>query len=149
MRERSKLMKKYTDTELLETLLPMLNYSISISSRENVVSVLDMVNFEILENSGRNVDKDFVVALQNRIDKLAKKTRVEATNVIFDKDGNIECNNDCCGDCEEATYSSKEYHELKTECIEKDHEIYKLRRTVEALEYLIYNCIPKDDRRAG
>ena len=73
-------MKKYTDTELLETLLPMLNYSISISSRENVVSVLDMVDFEILENSGRNVDKDFVVALQNRIDKLANQTRAKATN---------------------------------------------------------------------
>lgn len=58
----------------------------------------------------------------------------------------IECNNPCCGDCE-ATYSSREYNELEKECIEKDHEITLLKRKVEALEYLIYNCIPKDDRR--
>lgn len=57
-----------------------------------------------------------------------------------------ECNNRW-GDCVEATYSSKEYYKLKKECIEKDHEIFLLKRKVEALEYLIYNCIPKDDRR--
>lgn len=55
----------------------------------------------------------------------------------------------CCDYAEEATYSSREYHELKKECIEKDHEIFLLKRKVEALEYLIYNCIPKDDRRVG
>ena len=64
-----------------------------------------------------------------------------------------ECQDSCadsmCCDCEEQTYSSKEYYDLKTECIEKDHEITLLKRKVEALEYLIYNCIPKDDRRAG
>lgn len=137
-------MKKYTDIELLEKVLPMVRYSIdNYGDKDN-----DIVDIKILESiNSYAVNKSFVVALQNRINELAKKTRVEATNVIFDKDENIECNNDCCGDCEEATYSSKEYHELKTECIEKDHEIYKLRRTVEALEYLIYNCIPKDDRR--
>lgn len=56
----------------------------------------------------------------------------------------------CCdyAEVEEATYSSKEYHDLKKECIEKDHEIFLLKRKVEALEYLIYNCIPKADRRA-
>ena len=61
-----------------------------------------------------------------------------------------ECQDSCadsmCGECE-ATYSSKEYYELKKECIEKDHKIFLLQRKVEALEYLIYNCIPKDDRR--
>lgn len=57
--------------------------------------------------------------------------------------------NDCCQDaCCEATYSSKEYHKVIKECIEKDHEIFLLKRTVEALEYALYNCIPKDDRRA-
>lgn len=137
-------MKKYTDIELLEKVLPMLRYSINnYGDKDN-----DIVDIKILESiNSYAVNKSFVVALQNRINELAKKTRVEATNIIFDKDENIGCNNDCCGDCKEQTYSSKEYYELKTECIEKDHEIYKLRRTVEALEYLIYNCIPKDDRR--
>ena len=136
-------MKKYTDIELLEKVLPMVRYSVNFGDKDN-----DIVDIKILESiNSYAVNKSFVVALQNRINELAKKTRVEATNIIFDKDENIGCNNDCCGECEEAAYLSKEYHDLKTECIEKDHEIYKLRRTVEALEYLIYNCIPKDDRR--
>lgn len=63
------------------------------------------------------------------------------------EDKDIGCTNHCCGDCAEATYSSREYYELKKEIVEKDHEIWKLKRTIEALEYLIYNCIPKDDRR--
>lgn len=126
-------MKKSTDTELLETLLSILGYSI--------------------DYCGGN--------------ELAKKTRVEATNSVDDSgDKDIGCcrSEDCCpnedacedkdigctnrcGDCAEATYSSREYYELKKEIVEKDHEIWKLKRTIEALEYLIYNCIPKDDRR--
>lgn len=139
-------MKKYTDIELLEKVLPMLRYSINnYGDKDN-----DIVDIKILESiNSYAVNKSFVVALQNRINELAKKTRVEATNIIFDKDENIGYNNDCCGDYEEATYSSREYYDLKKECIEKDHDIFLLKRKVEALEYLIYNCIPKDDRRAG
>lgn len=134
-------MKKYTDIELLEKVLPMMRYS--IDNKDN-----DIVDIKVLEsNNSYAVNKSFVVALQNRINELAKKTRVEATNVIVDKDENIGCNNHRWGDCAEQTYSSKEYYELKKECIEKDHEIFLLKRKVEALEYLIYNCIPKDDRR--
>lgn len=62
-----------------------------------------------------------------------------------------ECQDSCadsiCCDAEQ-TYSSKEYYYLMEAFIEKDHEISLLKRKVEALEYLIYNCIPKDDRRA-
>lgn len=155
-------MKKYTDIELLEKVLPMVRYSINnYGDKDN-----DIVDIKILEsNNSYAVNKSFVVALQNRMNELAKKTRVEATNIIVDEDtacsdanGNKDVNSDECqyscagsrwGDCEEATYSSREYHELKKECIEKDHDIFLLKRKVEALEYLIYNCIPKDDRRAG
>ena len=133
-------MKKYTDTELLETLLPMLYYSISTST------IGDTVDFEILERTFCGIQKDFVVALQDRINELAKKARVEATNIVVDKDEDIGCTN---RDCAERTYSSKEYYSLMKECIEKDHEIFLLKRKVEALEYLIYACIPPDDRRAG
>lgn len=59
----------------------------------------------------------------------------------------IECNNPRRGDCE-ATYSSREYYELKKECSEKDHEITLLKRKVEALENLIWAYISPDDRRA-
>lgn len=173
-------MRKYTDTELLEKVLPMLRYSIDYcGDKDN-----DIIDIKILESiNSRAVNKSFVVALQNRINELAKKTRVESTNLIVDEedtecvekcnaeDKDIGCcpSEDACedtdarcvsideegvertnrrwGDCVEATYSSKEYYELKKECMKKDHEINKLRKTVEALEYLIYNCIPKDDRR--
>lgn len=172
-------MKKYTDTELLEKVLPMLRYSIdNYGDKDN-----DIVGIKILEsNYSYAVNKSFVVALQNRVNELAKKTRVEATNTIVgetivgedkymcedavceDTERIEKCNDEdkdigCCpsediehtnrrwGDCEERTYSSKEYYELRGELSEKDHEIWKLKRTIEALEYLIYNCIPKDDRR--
>lgn len=62
-------MKKYTDTELLETLLPMLYYSISTST------IGDTVDFGILERTCCGIQKDFVVALQDRINELAKKAR--------------------------------------------------------------------------
>lgn len=153
--------KEYTDTELLEKVLPMVRYSVNFGDKDN-----DIIDIKILESINvYAVNRSFVVALQNRINELAKKTRVESTNLIVDKNtacsdanGNKDVNGDecqdCCADsmccdCEEATYSSKEYYDLKKECIEKDHEIFLLKRKVEALEYLIYNCIPKDDRRAG
>lgn len=62
------------------------------------------------------------------------------------EDKDIGCTN---RDCAERTYSSREYYELMEESLKKDHEIILLKRKVEALEYLIYACIPPDDRRAG
>lgn len=147
-------MKKYTDTELLEKVLRMLRYSVDNWGDEDT----DIIDIKILEsNNSYAVNKSFVVALQDRINELAKKTKVEATNIIVGEDKDIGCcpsedigcTNRRWGDCEERTYSSREYHELKKEIIEKDHEIILLKRKVEALEYLIYACIPPDDRKAG
>lgn len=70
-------MKKYTDTELLETLLPMLNYS--TITRADGGSILDTVDFRILE-SNEFVSKSFVIALQNRMNELANKIQVEIAN---------------------------------------------------------------------
>lgn len=70
-------MKKYTDTELLETLLPMLNYS--TITRADGGSILDTVDFRILE-SNDFVSKSFIVALQNRMNELANKIQVEMAN---------------------------------------------------------------------
>ena len=89
-------MKKYTDTELLETLLPILNYS--IITRVDAVSVLDTVDFRILE-SNDFVSKSFVVALQNRINELANKTKVEVTNIAVDKAEDM-CEDVVCEDTE-------------------------------------------------
>lgn len=137
--------KEYTDTELLEKLLTKLNYSTITSELK------DEVDFIINESFYKGVEKEFVGALQKKINELRKKA-TDCSDANDNEDVNDdECQDACadsmCCDYAERTYSSKEYYELKKECVEKDHEIWKLKRTVEALEYLIYNCIPKDDRR--
>lgn len=143
-------MKEYTDTELLEKVLPMLRYSIDNWGDKDT----DIIDIKILEsNNSYARNKSFVIALQNRINELAKKTRVEATNIIVDEDEDIRCcipSEDTCEDaCDNRNTRECDIKESdwQRECIEKDHEIWKLKRTIEALEYLIYNCIPKDDRR--
>ena len=136
---------KYTDTELLNVLLPMLHFYTKTYKDDP-----DLVEFQILKGPICFCRKEFITALQKRINELTKMADARVTDTNADDSSSSEICADTCIDyseCEEATYSSKEYYDLKTECIEKDHEIYKLRRTVEALEYLIYNCIPKDDRR--
>lgn len=60
-------MKKYTDTELLEKLLPMLKYSVVR------LNLTDTVDLRIFESWYRGIDTDFVVALQNRIINLQKR----------------------------------------------------------------------------
>ena len=69
-------MKKYTDTELLETLLPMLHYCIDIHD------IGDIIKFRILESTCHGIKKDFVVALQNRINEFTKKAKIKATALI-------------------------------------------------------------------
>ena len=136
---------KYTDTELLNVLLPMLHFYTKTYKDDP-----NLVEFQILKGPFCYCRKEFITALQKRINELTKMADARVTDTNADDSSSSEICADTCidyGDCEEQTYSSKEYYDLKTECIEKDHEIYKLRRTVEALEYLIYNCIPKDDRR--
>ena len=136
---------KYTDTELLNVVLPMLHFYTKTYKDDP-----DLVEFQILKGPICYCRREFITALQKRINELAKMANARVTDTNADDSSSSEICEDIgvdCYDCEEATYSSREYHELKKECIEKDHEIYKLRRTVEALEYLIYNCIPKDDRR--
>lgn len=132
---------KYTDTGLLNILLPMLHFYTK-TDRDHP----DLVEFQILKGPICYCRKEFITAVQKKINELTKMADVRVTDTNTDDSSSSEIYENY-GDCEEQTYSSKEYYELKTECIEKDHEIYKLRRTVEALEYLIYNCIPKDDRR--
>lgn len=132
---------KYTDTGLLNILLPMLHFYTK-TDRDHP----DLVEFQILKGPICYCRKEFITVVQKRINELTKMADVRVTDTNTDDSSSSEIYENY-GDCEEQTYSSKEYYDLKTECIEKDHEIYKLRRTVEALEYLIYNCIPKDDRR--
>lgn len=144
-------MKKYTNDYLLEKILPMLRYSIDdCGDKDN-----DIVDIKILESNSYPVNKSFVTALQNRINGLVKKTKVEATNIIIDKDEDIGCcipSEDTCEDtCDNRNTRECDIEEpdWKRKYIEQCHETWKLERTIEALEYLIYNCILKDDRRAG
>ena len=97
----------------------------------------------------------FIVGLLTEQKGMSDNISEEDTD-CSDANGNEDVNDsecqDSCADsicCDaEQTYSSKEYYYLMEAFIEKDHEITLLKRKVEALEYLIYNCIPKDDRRA-
>ena len=139
--------KEYTDTELLEKLLTKLNYSTITSELK------DEVDFIIDESFYKGVEKEFVDALQKRINELRKKA-TDCSDANGNEDANDgECQDSCvdsmCCDCSEQTYSSREYYELIKEGLKKDHEITLLKRKVEALDYLIYACIPSDDRKAG
>ena len=169
-------MKKfiYTDDDLLKFLLEQIKF-IDVHADESDTNKI--VSTTIIYKNGSETDcklpRNLIDYLSDRINDLFHKQdrdiiddkdsflRIEGENNDFpDKcsDANdnedvndSECQDSCadsmCCDCVEATYSSKEYYDLKKECIEKDHEIFLLKRKVEALEYLIYNCIPKDDRR--
>lgn len=69
-------MKKYTDTELLEKLLPMLKYSVVR------LNLTDTVDLRIFETWYRGIDTDFVVALQNRIINLQKRRNKKWKNFV-------------------------------------------------------------------
>lgn len=169
-------MKKfiYTDDDLLKFLLGQIK-AIQVDAEES--STDKIVSATIIYKNGSETDcrlpRNLIDYLSDRIHDLFKKDEPIATDIYSflhfkeenmapsnkcsDANGNedvndSECQDSCadsmCCDCAEQTYSSKEYYELKKECIEKDHEITLLKRKVEVLEYLIYNCIPKDDRRA-
>ena len=168
-------MKKfiYTDDDLLKFLLGQIKV-IQVDAEES--STTKIVSATIIYKNGSEIDcklpRKLIDYLMDRLNGLFHKrardiTPEKDTFVWLDEENNDlsdkcsdandnedandgECQDSCadsmCGECE-ATYSSKEYHELKKECVEKDHEIFLLKRKVEALEYLIYNYIPKDDRR--
>lgn len=158
-------MKKfiYTDDDLLKFLLSQIK-TIDVDVKESDTD--EIVSTTIFYKNGSKTDyklpRKLIDYLSDRVNGLFHKPD---TRIIYDKDlfsrfeeENInelaknnedDCCQDACIDCKEQTYSSKEYYELKKEVIEKDHEIFLLKRKVEALEYLIYNCIPKDDRRTN
>ena len=168
-------MKKfiYTDDDLVEFLLRQIK-AIDIDAKESGTNKI--VSATIIYKNGSETDcklpRNFIDYLLDRIHDLLKKDEHIATDIYSslrfkeenmapsnkcsDANGNEDVNDsecqDSCADsicCDaEQTYSSKEYYYLMEAFIEKDHEITLLKRKVEALEYLIYNCIPKDDRRA-
>lgn len=168
-------MKKfiYTDDDLLKFLLRQIKF-IDVDAEES--STDEIVSATIIYKNGGETDcrlpRKLIDYLSDRIHGLFKKDEPIATdtysslrfkeenmapsNKCSDANGNKDVKDDECQDscadsicCDaEQTYSSKEYYYLMEAFIEKDHEITLLKRKVEALEYLIYNCIPKDDRRA-
>lgn len=87
--------------------------------------------------------------------KIIQKELENATLVIDDKNKSIDendlkeeksqadipcCDTSCCDKdmCVEPNW--------KEECINLQHELYKAKRTIEGLEYALYNCIPYHDR---
>ena len=168
----------YTDDDLLRFLLKQIK-TIQIDAKESdkdkIVSAT--IIYKNGGKTDYRLPRQFIDYLMDRLNGLFhKRTRditddkdsflwfEEENNDLPDKCSDVDDNGDvnddkcpdpdacadsmCC-DCAERTYSFKEYYDLMEESLKKDHEIWKLKRTVEALEYLIYNCIPKDDRRAS
>lgn len=117
-------MKKYTDTELLEAILPMLHYTVITCNLPGTV------DFKISENICRYVDKDFVVALENRVNNLlltiANKITVKGENSTADE--NTEYND-----------GYKEEQKMNGTCMPtEDNRDYKeeYRKTVEENRHL-------------
>lgn len=117
-------MKKYTDTELLEALLPMLHYTVITCNLPGTV------DFKIFETICRYVDKDFTVALQNRLNNLlqniANKVTVKGENSTADK--NTEYNDDykedrkMNGSCM-PTEDNRDYKEEYRKTVEENHHL--------------------------
>lgn len=171
-------MKKfiYTDDDLLKFLLGQIK-AIQVDAEES--SIAKIVSATIIYKNGSETDcklpRKLIDYLMDRLNGLFHKRARDITpekdtfvwldeenSDLSDKcsdandneganDGECQdsCANSACCDCAERTYSSKEYYDLMKESLKKDHEIILLKRKVEALEYLIYACIPPDDRRAG
>lgn len=147
-------MKKfiYTDDDLLKFLLRQIKV-IDVDAEES--DKAKIVSATIIYKNGGETDcklpRKLIDYLSDRIKDLFPKQDMRITDdkdsfLCFEEDDKVlldECSdanvNNCRCDMEEPDW--------KARCIETEHENWILQRKVEALEYLIYNCIPKDDRR--
>lgn len=126
-------MKKYTDTELLETLLPMLNYS--ITTRADAGSILDTVDFTILE-SNDFVSKSFVIALQDRMDKLANKIQAAITNNTVKYNNDYKEKQEVNGTCMPVE-DNRNYKEEYRKMVKENHRLKILiELLLEEIDYL-------------
>lgn len=147
-------MKKfiYTDDDLLKFLLRQIKV-IDVHAEES--DKAKIVSTTIIYKNGGETDcklpRELIDYLSDRIKDLFPKQDMRITDdkdsfLCFEEGDKVlldECSdanvNNCQCDMEEPDW--------KARCIETEHENWILQRKVEALEYLIYNCIPKDDRR--
>ena len=168
--------KEYTDDDLLKFLLEQIK-TMQVDAKESDTD--EIVSATIIYKNGGETDcklpRRLIDYLMDRLNGLFHKRTRDITDekdtfLWLDEENNDfpdkcsdaddnedandgECQDSCadsvCCSCAEGTYSSREYYELVKEGLKKDHEIILLKRKVEALKYLIYACIPPDDRRAG
>lgn len=130
-------MKKYTDTELLEILLPMLSYLINYSTitGSDGGSILDTVDFRILE-SNNFVSKSFVVALQNRMNKLAKKIQVEIANNTAEHNDDYKKEQEVNRACMPVE-DNRDYKEEYRKMVKENHRLKVLiELLLEEIDYL-------------
>ena len=144
--------KEYTDDDLLKFLLNQIKI-IQVDAREDDTDKI--VSATIFYKNGGETDcklpRKLIDYLLDRLDGLFHKHARHITDdkdsflwfeeenkVLSDKYSDANKNN-CQCDIKEPDWKAK--------CIETEHENWILQRKIEALEYLIYNCIPKDDRK--
>ena len=144
--------KEYTDDDLLKFLLNQIKV-IQVDAEES--DKTKIVSATIIYKNGGETDcklpRKLIDYLSDRIKDLFPKQDMRITDdkdsfLCFEEGDKVlldECSdaneNNCQCDIKEPDWKAK--------CIETEHENWILQRKVEALEYLIYNCIPKDDRR--
>ena len=147
-------MKKfiYTDDDLLKFLLEQIKF-IDVHAEED--STDKIVSTTIIYRNGSETDcklpRKLIDYLSVRIHDLFKKdeSKNKDSFLWLDEENNAPSNHlDKCSDAD-VNNCQCDIKELdwQARCIEAEHENWILQRKVEALEYLIYNCIPKDDRR--
>lgn len=149
-----KITEEYTDDDLLKFLLRQIK-AIGVDAKEfDTDEIVDAtIIYKNRSETASRLPRNFIDYLLDRMNGLCPKQdgrtidgkdsflRIEKeNNGLSDKCSDTNVNN-CQCDMKEPDWKAK--------CVETEHENWILRRKVEALEYLIYNCIPKDDRRAG
>lgn len=147
-------MKKfiYTEDDLLKFLLGQIK-AIQVNAKESDKD--EIVSATIIYKNGGETDcrlpRNLIRYLLNRLNGSFHK---QDSLIVDDKDSFLrveEENNDLSEKYLDANVNNCQCHikepDWKARCIETEHENWILNRKIEALEYLIYNCIPKDDRR--
>lgn len=144
------------EINLLETAEEQLNFSLKLL--HSLVDILqknglmelsdeetDSINKKykkVLWEDYKLHEKEYLTLLDKELENVTIKIEDEdeSTNEGDLKEEESQTDTPCCDKvmCVEPDY--------KKECIELQHEIYMLKRTIAGLEYALYNCIPYDDR---
>lgn len=148
--ERRKI-KLLETAEEQQTFFFELLYSLRVILYENDLLGLSKEEIESINKEYEEVLLENYLEYEEEYLKILKEELENATIKIEDEDKSIEdvSDEDMSISDEDTPCCDKEdlcEPDWKKECIELQHELYEAKRTIEGLEYALYNCIPYDDR---